>query len=206
MSHLVYIDFGHGRNTPGKASPDGTLEEWANNRELGKLIGLIAKSKGLLVKFTVDGDDDPSLTTRATVANNGYRVFKSYFPNGKAVLISCHSDASKNGEWGTARGFSVWTTKSNNNSDKLAKSIWNQVNKDVAPKWGIKMRKEMSDGDEDFEAGFTLLVKTNFPCVICENLFHDNKEDVELLKNKNYLEDVAEAIVNGVLNYFEKMK
>lgn len=204
--NLVYIDFGHGKNTPGKESPDGTLKEYANNRVLGKLIGIVARSKGITVKFTVDGDDDPSLTTRATVANNGYRVFKSYFPQGKAVLVSCHSDASKNGEWGTARGFSVWTTKSNNNSDKLAKSIWKSVNDNVSKKWGIKMRKEMSDGDEDFESQFTLLVKTNFPCVIIENLFHDNREDVELLKNEDYLKDVAESIVDGIINYFEKMK
>lgn len=200
--NLVYIDFGHGRKTPGKASPDGTLEEWANNRELGKLIGIIAKSKGLLVKFTVDGDDDPSLTTRATRANIGYGEFKKQYPKGKAALISCHSDASGDGtEWMPANGWSVWTTKAKNNSDKLANAIWDSVNKNVASKWDIKMRK-FSSQEKDFEENFTLLFKTNFPCCICESLFHDNKHDVELLKNKAFLQDLAEAIVEGLLNYF----
>lgn len=204
---LIILDPGHGRKTPGKASPDGSLQEWANNRELAHKISMIAKSRDILVKWTVADDSDPSLTTRARVANSAYTEFKQNNPKGKGVFISLHSDAFGDGTvWTSPNGFAVWTTRSNNNSDKLASEIWKSVDEGCAKKYGINMRKNMDDGDEDYESNFTVIFKANCPAVLIEDLFHTNRDDVELLKNENYLTDVANCIVEGIENWSKKKR
>ncbi len=54
----ILIDNGHGSNTPGKASPDGRLREYAYTREVAKGIVTGLKRKGydaeLLTPETLD--------------------------------------------------------------------------------------------------------------------------------------------------------
>ena len=205
MKILLVIDPGHGKNTPGKSSPDNTLYEWQNNRELAHKVSLIAKSRGIEVKWTVNDNSDPSLTSRANKANTYFSEFKKNNPEGKTCFVSLHSDASGNGqEWRSANGFSVYTTKGQNNSDKLGSSVWNAVNEICPKKYGIKMRADNQDKDPDFEANFTVILKANAPAILIENLFHDNEHDVELLKNEEYMWTVAGCIVEGILRFLNK--
>lgn len=46
---------------------------------------------------------------------------------------------------------------------------------------GQKIRKDMSDGDPDFESPFYILQNTVCPAVLTENLFMDNQEDCKFL-------------------------
>lgn len=200
---LCVLDPGHSSKTLGKASPDGALKEYEHNRTLAHFISMFLKAQGVSVEFTTFSEErDVPLTERATRANNYYRAFKAANPNGKAVFISCHSDASGDGsKWMQANGFSVWTTKATNNSDKVAEAIFNSVSP-VASKWGMKMRK-YSSTSVGYEANFTVIYKANFPAVLIECGFHDNEHDVSLLKNKQFNMDIAEAVANAIINYFQ---
>jgi len=40
--------------------------------------------------------------------------------------------------------------------------------------------------------------------VLCENLFHDNKEDVALLQSQEFLDDLGKAIIDGAVAYIEQ--
>lgn len=200
----IILDPGHGSSTPGKCSPDHTLYEWFNNRDLASRVKTVAESRGLKVILTVCDNSDPKLSRRAQIANAAARDFKLQNPSNRSVFISLHSDASRDSGWGTARGFSVWTTTSKNNSDHLADSIWKAVLKKSLV-WKFPMRS-FTPSKPDFESNFTVIWKANCPAVLVENLFHDNQEDVALLKNPQFLNDIAEAIVTGVQDFFAQNK
>jgi len=63
---------------------------------------------------------DVPLSTRVSRINKWCKQFGA----GNCILISCHSNALGNGKWMNARGWSIWTTRGQNNSDKLAEEIW----------------------------------------------------------------------------------
>ena len=200
---LLIIDPGHGSSTPGKCSPDNSLQEWANNRELAGMISSAAQRAGMSTFLTVSDTSDPPLKRRAQLANQAARAFKTSNPDGKTVFISLHSDASGNGIWGNARGFSVWTTTAQNNSDKLAHCIWDSVSL-LSKKWKFPMRS-FSPSEPDFESNFTVIFKANMPAVLVEDLFHDNYDDVCLLKNPEFLLDIANGICSGVLKFTQSL-
>ena len=201
--YQIILDPGHGIDTAGKCSPDKKLYEWSNNRELAALVKTYAEFHGFKVVMTVTDSSDPSLTERAEIANKAARDFAAEDKNNKSVFISLHSDASKDTGWGKARGFSIWTTPGRNKSDVLADSIWVEV-VGISLLHGFPLRT-FTTTEHDFEANFTVLQKAKMPAVLIENLFHDNREDLKLLLNKSYLDDIARAIINGVQQYVEKM-
>ena len=59
----ILIDNGHGLNTPGKRSPDGTLIEAAYAREIAKRIVADLTDKGYDAELLVPEDEDISLVT-----------------------------------------------------------------------------------------------------------------------------------------------
>jgi len=68
-------------------------------------------------------------------------------------------------KWMNARGFTVYTTKGQNNSDKIAEIIM----KDLITEFSkLQPRTDKSDGDLDKEADFTVIYKTNCPSVLIE--------------------------------------
>lgn len=200
---LLIIDPGHGSATPGKCSPDNSVQEWSNNRELAAMLQSAGSRAGMSTYLTVNDCSDPTLKRRAQQANQAARAFKISNPDGCSVFVSLHSDASGNGSWMPARGFSVWTTTAQNNSDKLAHCIWDSV-EPLSKKWNFPMRKS-SNAEPDFEANFTVIYRANMPAVLVEDLFHDNLDDAALLKNPEFLSDVAQAICSGILKFTQDL-
>lgn len=64
-----------------------------------------------------------------------------------------------------ARGYSVYTTKGQNNSDKVAEEIMKQFAMDFPE---LKVRADKSDGDLDIEEDFTVIYKADCPAVLVE--------------------------------------
>lgn len=77
-----------------------------------------------------------------------------------------------------ARGWEAWTSAGQTKADKLADSLYAAAGR-LLP--GVKIRKDMTDGDPDKESRFYILKHTKCPAVLTENLFQDNKEDVDFL-------------------------
>ena len=206
----VEIDCGHGKSTPNKRSVDANLGltdspyyllEYKFNRELGKLLEKKLLDIGFQVNFTVNPDDDTdiSLKDRYTRANEDQKNH----PDCKCIFVSIHANAAGNGlEWKSARGFSVYTTKGENNSDILADCVL-KVAQEELPKYKQKIRIYKNEYMKlDWEENFTVIYGAAMPAILVENMFMDNKQDVLFLNSEEGKNVLANIITKGIVDYF----
>ena len=194
---LYVFDEGHAESTLGKCSPDRRFREYKYNREIVALVGQKLDELGIRWVRTVNPSDpaDKPLTKRAEAANAWARGNGA----GNTILISVHSNAAGNGkQWMNAKGWAVYTTKGNTNSDKYA-TIFCEEAKKVCDRLGRKIRKDTSDGDPDFEENFTVIEKTICPSILIEEFFYDNLEEMEWLLSDEGRNACAEIIIDSIL-------
>jgi N-acetylmuramoyl-L-alanine amidase len=208
---VVFLDNGHCASTPGKKSPDGTLREYLYAREIVNGIVKELKAQGInyylvhpeddyviLSKGTCKDLDSRDLVLRCSRINEKYAEVKK---QGKtAFLISVHVNAAGNGEWMKATGWSAWTTKGQNNSDKLAEKLYDAAEEILKP-LGKTVRIDKSDGDRDYESDFYILKKSNCVCTLTENFFMDYKNDVEFLLSEEGKKAIIDLHVKGIEKY-----
>ena len=65
----------------------------------------------------------------------------------------------------------------------------------------MKIRKDTADGDSDKESGFYILKHTVCPAVLTENLFQDNREDVDFLLSDEGRQKIVTLHVQGICKY-----
>ena len=194
----VMLDPGHGFETPGKRSPDSELLEYKWNRDCCNRVVEHLKKLGIPYYIVTPELNDISLSTRVNRANTKYNEV-----NKKAFFVSIHVNAAGNGkEWKNATGWSVWTSVGQTGGDKLADKFIEAAEIILTP-LGKRIRKDMTDGDGDYESNFTVVKKTNCPACLIENFFMDNKEDKEFLLSEQGLTACADIIVYGILNYIK---
>ena len=198
----VCLDNGHGSNTFGKMSPDGRLREYAWCREQVSLIAKGLKQLGIKYYIVTPELYDVGLTTRANRVNK--RVAENKKKRISTILISVHNNAAGNGtKWMPATGWECWTTKGKTRSDLLAECMYDAA-EEMLSGFDIKMRTDKSDGDRDKEENWTILYKSNCPCILTENLFMDNKKDCEFLLSPYGKQLIANMHVKGILNWCAK--
>lgn len=186
----VLIDNGHGSNTAGKRSPDGRLIEYAYAREIAVRVVHELRKRGLDAERIVREEVDVPLAERCKRVNE--------YKANEAILVSIHCNAAGNGStWMSARGWEAWTSVGKTKADKLATCLY-----DAAGRAGFKLRKDETDGDPDKEGHLYLLKHTKCPAVLTENLFQDNKEDVDYLLSKEGKRAIVELHVDGICEYF----
>ena len=62
----------------------------------------------------------------------------------------------------------------------------------------MTLRRDLSDGDNDYESNFTILYKSKCPAILTENLFQDNKIDCEFLMSEQGREVITQIHVNAI--------
>lgn len=187
----VLIDNGHGSNTPGKRSPDGRLREYAYTREIAERLVMELRKNGIDAERIVKEEIDVPLAERCRRANE--------YKASEAVLVSIHCNAAGNGsDWMSARGWEAWTSVGKTKADKLSTCLYENAEHCLP---GMKIRKDMTDGDQDKESGFYILKHTKCPAVLTENLFQDNKEDVEFLLSEEGKLAIVNLHVWGIMKY-----
>ena len=194
---LILIDNGHGVNTPGKCSPDGKFREYKYVREIAHEVVAELKKRGYCAELLVTEDIDISLAERVRRANNKCNQLGTK----NVVLLSVHVNAAGNGQWLNAKGWSCFTSRGLTKSDKIADELY-KVAEELMP--NRTMRKDYSDGDADWEAGFYILKNTKCPAVLTENFFMDNKEDLAYLTSAEGRKAIIATHVEGVINYIKK--
>lgn len=189
----VILDAAHGAETPGKRSPDGRFREYKWSRDIIAKLKSKLQSLGFEVFESNSTEREIGLSQRVQNTNKIKRKNK--------IFISIHSDAAGNGiDWMSARGYSVYTTPGQNNSDKFAEILLNNFQKDFPE---LKGRFDNSDGDKDKEANFQVIKGANCPAVLVEWCFQDNKEDVEILLNDEYNEKFIVSIIKSIEKWDE---
>lgn len=192
----ILLDAGHGIDTPGKRSPDGAFREYMWNREITELTFALLEEYGFDVDLVVTETNDISLKTRVRRVNEVCNLHGSH----NVLLLSIHSNAAGNGEkWMTAQGWSCYTTKGETKSDRLASCLYDAFEEEFKDR---KIRRDMSDGDPDWEEDFYIIKKTPCPAVLLENFFYDNKEECHWLMQDVTKKRIAKAIVRGIQYYY----
>lgn len=179
----ILLDNGHGKETPGKRSPEwdkGTIFEWEYARLLVCAIQNKLIAKNIPSYKITPESSDVSLSERARRVNEMCK-------KQKCILISVHLNA------GGGTGWEVWTTTSQNNSDDLAKCFCDNF-PNVFPGKVLRGAKEKN---------YTLLYKSNCPCVLTENFFMDNKKDYDLLFDVATVDKIADLHVKAIEQYIQ---
>ena len=194
----ILIDPGHGIDTPGKRSPDGLFREYLWNRQVADLIleGLV--SAGVDASLVVTETNDVSLRNRVNRVN----TICNRFGASNVLLVSIHANAAGNGSaWMNARGWSCYTSKGKTKSDQVAECLYDAFEAEFQDR---KIRKDMSDGDRDWEENFYVLQKSKCPAVLLENFFYDNREECAWMLQEETKRRIASAAVKGIIKYIKK--
>lgn len=189
---IVILDNGHGKDTIGKHSPDKQLMEYQYTREIVAGIVLELTKLGIESRILVPEFKDISINERVKRAN------KIYTDSGKkAILISVHCNAAgADGKWYNARGFSVYVAlNASNNSKRLAKDLY-----ESAEKLDLKGNRSVPK-EKYWVQNLGICRDTNCPACLSENLFQDNKEDVNFLLSDKGRKAIIDLHVNGIINY-----
>lgn len=189
----ILLDNGHGNNTPGKRSPDGKLLEYKWTREIATRIVETLKKEGYDAQRIVTEENDISLTERVRRVNN--ICAKEGTKN--CILISIHINAAgSGGNWFTASGWTDWVApNASENSKKLGRILYEEA---VAR--GLKGNRSVPSS-KNWVGNFTIIKKTNCPAVLTENLFQDNKDEVEYLLSEKGKQTIVDLHVAGIKKY-----
>ena len=193
---IVLIDNGHGINTYGKCSPDKRLMEWAWTREIAVRLAKAMMDNEIFAQRIVTENYDIPLYERCR------RVNDICIKNGSdnVVLVSVHVNAAaSDGQWHEARGFMVWVSKKGSaNSKRLAQLMYAEAEKRnlKGDRWVPKERY--------WKKNFTIITETACPAVLTENLFQDNREDVDYLLSEEGKQAIVDLHVEALKQYIGK--
>ncbi len=191
----VLIDPGHGIDTPGKRSPDGLFLEYLWNRQVADLL------LERLVAMDIDASLVVTETNDVTLRNRVNRVNTICNKVGASnvLLVSIHANAAGNGSsWMNAKGWSCYTSKGKTKSDQVAECLYDAFEEEFPER---KIRKDLSDGDKDWEENFFVLEKSRCPAVLLENFFYDNREECAWMLQEETKMRIASAAAKGIAKY-----
>lgn len=206
---IVILGTAHRMKEPGKESPDKRLKECVYSREICKEVAEKLRSYGCKVEIDYKPLDLPKSMQSSIVKlerNNELAMRVNYVnevcrqKGAKNVLyVSIHVNAvGTDGKWHDARGWQVCVSnKASDSSKKLADCLY-----DAAKKNGLKMRQPTATQKYWSQSLFVLNV-TKCPAVLTENLFQDNKSDVDFLLSDEGRHKIARLHVEGILKYID---
>ncbi|MBQ3249926.1 MAG: N-acetylmuramoyl-L-alanine amidase [Bacteroidales bacterium] len=190
--HII-LDNGHGLNTPGKRSPDGTLIEAIYTRQLVKDLALELEKHGHTVHILVPEPEDIPLNVRVKRINAICRAVGVK----NTILISIHLNAAGDGsKWMRATGWSCYTCKGQTESDRLADCLYKAAEQNL--KNQVIRSDYARDGDPDWEEDFYILRHSLCPAVLVEQFFMDNKKDFAYLISDEGKRNLIDVIVGGL--------
>lgn len=189
----VLIDNGHGSNTLGKCSPDGNLREYAWARDVATRLVAELKKRGLDAERIVTEETDISLRERCRRVNAHCAKLGAK----NVILISIHINAAKSdGRWHDASGWSVWIAPNASQKSKiLAQALY-----DEAAKRYLKGNRSVPSC-RYWIGNFAIVRDTNCPAVLTENLFQDNKDDVEFLMSEKGKQEIVNLHADAIQKY-----
>ena len=197
----ILIDNGHGAETPGKRSPDGRLREYAYCREIAAALVERLQAAGYDARLLVPEPNDVPLDKGVDSRVKRVNGICTRLGASNVLLVSIHCNAAgSKGQWLTARGWSVFVSQNASQKSKwLAESL-----ADAAAAQGLKVRKPLAT-QKYWEKSLAICRETLCPAVLTENLFQDNKQDVEYLLSPAGKAAVIQLHFDGIQNYLKKL-
>lgn len=217
----IILGTAHVAQTPGKCSPDKKFREYEYSRKVVNGVKAKLEAEGVVVYVDMpeaNGSTNQSVELKKRVAfvNN----ICAKYGAGNCAYISIHVNAAgADGEWHNAGGWCIFTTKGQNNSDKLATCIHEVAQEELKEyskyvEEGKKdgdyskaqkgVRADNSDGDPDLESNFYVIKHSACPSVLTENMFQDTKADVDWLTSQEGFDTIVDIHVKGILKWINK--
>jgi len=212
MLYVILLS-GHDKTTPGKFSPlkeDGTrFYEYEFNHIIGlKLYNKLKDIDGIKPIWINPTTDTLSLKSRVSLVN---QYCEAYNPK-NCILVETHSNALGYGEkWYDAKGWSVFTTIGETQSDKLATCFYKAAEEvfltdpvllDLYNNQKDKiLRKDFSDKgnpDEDYENNFYVIKNSKCASILIENFFYTNKNDLKYIDSQHGEDKIVECYLKGI--------
>ena len=200
---IVLVDNGHGIDTKGKCSPDRRLHEYKWAREMARMVVGELRARGIDARLLVPEEKDIPILIRVRRVNTVCDKEGS----GNVLLVSIHNNACGNdGQWHDASGFSVFCSKNASSRSKLCASFFTEE---------AESRRLL--GNRSVPAGrfwtwswtksdIGILKNSKCPAVLTENLFQDNKADVNLLLSGKGKEDICDLHVQAIFKYIDSQE
>ena len=178
----VVLDPGHGVETAGKRSPDGTYLEHEFNLDMARRLKAQLERHGVCVTLTRSDEHDVTLARRVALSN-------SVQPE---LFVSLHSNASGAG-WTDPSGYGIYTSAAGEaERNRAAKTILARVREAGVTLWGGGLHHNIE---------LYVLRRTAAPAVLIEHGFHTNRAEVERLKTGSYRDLLARADAKGILDH-----
>ncbi|WP_209020939.1 peptidoglycan-binding protein [Evansella clarkii] len=174
---VIMLDPGHGDTDPGAIA--GGMRESELVLDISLRAKRLLENQGATVIMTRSTDVFLTLSQRASLANG----------SNADVFVSVHANAFN----GTANGTETFWNNRNQaaNSEKLAHTLQNAT----VQKMGTNYRRVD-------QANYTVITSTRIPSALLEVGFMDHSGDAAKLRQSSYRDRSAEAIVEGLINYF----
>lgn len=190
----VLIDNGHGLETRGKRSLDGTFREAVWAREFAKLLEVKLIVEGITAIRITPEDMDVVLDERVCRVNK----LCDENPDEDFLLLSIHCNAAQvgYGNWMAARGFESFVSfnssaKSRRFASVLQANMWNA---------GYKGNRAQN-GRGFCVQNLAICRDTECPAVLAECLYMTNDADLALLRDEKHVNNMAEIFVKSIKYY-----
>lgn len=196
----VLIDNGHGDPplTGGKYSPDNRLREYYYCREIAQRVSRELSLRGIDAILLVPEVTDTPLKERVRKVN----AWSKKFGSRNVVLVSIHNNAAGiDGKWHSASGFSVFVSKNASDNSKRLARIFTENAADM----GL-MGNRCVPPEKYWVQSLAMTRDTACPAVLTENLFQDNKEEVDFLLSEEGKRSIVALHVNSIIQYINSIE
>lgn len=183
---VIVVDAGHGGYDPGAIGVTGLSEKDFNLDLALKLREKLTALEATVIMTRVD-DTFISLSGRASVANQVYAD----------IFVSIHANSSYTpSKQGTS---TYYYTPSTIPSLYLQR----EQRQKLALKVQDRLVAQLGTGNIGIlQANFAVLRETQMPSILVESAFLSNANDEALLKDDHFRDKEAQAITDGLLDYF----
>jgi N-acetylmuramoyl-L-alanine amidase len=177
---LIVVDAGHGGFDPGAIGASG-LEEKVPNLAIAREIARQLTDKNHEVLLTRNSDRFHSLQQRVKFANN----------HNADLFVSIHANSFNNPQTG---GVETYYNQNEDNQNRfLAEKIHDKLGR------GLKIYDRGIK-----ESNFYVIKYTKMPSALVEVAFLSNLKEERMLKTKNFQQQAASLITEGILDYLEE--
>ncbi|MDZ7673027.1 MAG: N-acetylmuramoyl-L-alanine amidase family protein [Halanaerobiales bacterium] len=181
-NNIIVLDAGHGGFDPGAVGIRNTKEKDVN-LNIVKNLAEVLKNRGFKVLLTREDDTFISLNQRVKFANS----------NNARIFVSVHNNSSTKR---TSEGTETFIAPNKSgDSLMLAENIQSELIKSLGL-FNRGVKKEY----------LYVIRYTEMPAVLVEVAFLSNPNEQKLLTDDDFIKNTADAISQGIFNYFDKFK
>ena len=188
---IVWIDPGHGGADPGKVGVRDVLEKDIN-LQISMLLKEELEKRDIQVLMTrtedVDLAEEGAGSRKVSDLNNRCKMMNE---SDAALTICVHQNSFTDS---SVQGAQVFYCSGSEDGKKVAQLIQTTLREKVDP----DNTREIKENDS-----YYMLKNTGIPIVIVECGFLSNAEETQKLSDEAYQAQIAEAIAEGVLKYFD---